>query len=208
MTRCECHEIHVPKKVVLTGGPGAGKTAALELVRQSFCAHVFVLPEAAGIVFGGGFPRSDALPTRRAGQRAIYYVQRELETVAEASAPALILCDRGTVDSAAYWPGPDECWPLLATTLEAELARYDAVIHLRTPTRSNGYNHANPLRIETAAEAQAIDARLVVVWATHPHRYEVEPSIHFLDKAAAVLEIVRGLVPACCGVPRAAGPGR
>ena len=198
MTRCECRQIHVPKKVVLTGGPGAGKTAALELIRQSFCVHVMVLPEAAGIVFGGGFPRSDALATRRAGQRAIYYVQRELESVAEASAPALILCDRGTVDSAAYWPGPDEYWPSLATTLEAELARYDAVIHLRTPTRHNGYNHANPLRIETVAQAQAIDARLAEAWAAHPHRYEVQSAVHFLDKATAVLEIVRGLVPPCC----------
>lgn len=208
MTRCECHETHVPKQVVLTGGPGAGKTAALELIRQSFCAHVVILPEAAGIVFGGGFPRNDAAATRRAGQRAIYYVQRELESVAQASAPALILCDRGTVDSAAYWPGPGEYWPSLGTTLAAELARYDAVIHLRTPTRHNGYNHANPLRIETAAQAHAIDQRLTEIWATHPHRYEVEPSVHFLDKATAVLEIVRTLVPACClaaGVVRAGG---
>jgi predicted ATPase len=43
-----------PKLVVLTGGPGAGKTALLEVVRRHFCEHVVVLPEAASIVFGGG----------------------------------------------------------------------------------------------------------------------------------------------------------
>lgn len=37
---------HKRKTIVLTGGPGAGKTAVLELVRQQFCAHVEVLPEA------------------------------------------------------------------------------------------------------------------------------------------------------------------
>ena len=34
-----------PRRVVLTGGPGAGKTAALEMIKQSFCEHVRVLPE-------------------------------------------------------------------------------------------------------------------------------------------------------------------
>lgn len=38
---------HKRRRVVLTGGPGAGKTATLELIRQSFCEHVHVLPEAA-----------------------------------------------------------------------------------------------------------------------------------------------------------------
>ncbi|MBL0889768.1 MAG: hypothetical protein IBJ19_04065 [Gemmatimonadaceae bacterium] len=38
--------------MVLTGGPGAGKSAVLELARLFFCDHVRRLPEAAGIVFG------------------------------------------------------------------------------------------------------------------------------------------------------------
>jgi predicted ATPase len=60
---------HKRKTIVLTGGPGAGKTAVLErLVRQEFCAHIQVLPEAAGIVFGGGFPRAGSLEWRRSAQ--------------------------------------------------------------------------------------------------------------------------------------------
>ena len=53
---CECSDVHKRRRVVLTGGPGAGKTALLELIRQSFCSHVKVLPEAASVVFGGGKP--------------------------------------------------------------------------------------------------------------------------------------------------------
>ena len=37
----------LPARIVLTGGPGGGKTAVLEVVRRHFCEHVVVLPEAA-----------------------------------------------------------------------------------------------------------------------------------------------------------------
>jgi hypothetical protein len=106
---CKCTGPHVHTRMVLTGGPGGGKTAVLELVRQHFCEHVYVLHEAAGIVFGGGFPRASHDAGLRAAQRAIFYVQRELEAAAEAENPAIVLCDRATIDGAAYWPGPPIC---------------------------------------------------------------------------------------------------
>ena len=106
MKPCACHDLHRRRRIVLTGGPGAGKTAVLELVRQSFCSHVKVLTEAAGILFAGGFPRGGDAESRRAAQRAIFYVQRELELAADAENLAIVLCDRGTVDGTAYWPGP------------------------------------------------------------------------------------------------------
>jgi AAA domain len=119
MVACECIDVHERRRVVLTGGPGAGKTALLELIRQSFCAHVKVLPEAASVVFGGGFPREDDATCRRAAQRAIFYVQRELEIAGDSHNPAIVLCDRGTIDGLAYWPGPpEEFWSSLGTTFE------------------------------------------------------------------------------------------
>jgi thymidylate kinase len=138
--------------VVLTGGPGAGKTAVLELIHHHFCEHVVVLPEAAGIVFGGGFPRKSSVVGRQAAQRAIFRVQRELERLAlEERTAAIILCDRGTLDGAAYWPGDSESFfRENETSRGAEMARYGAVIDLRTPLESNGYNHTNALRIESA----------------------------------------------------------
>ena len=205
---CECRDAHVHSRIVLTGGPGAGKTAVLELVRQHFCEHVHVLPEAAGVVFGGGFPRPTRGAGLRAAQKAIFYVQRELEEVAEAENTAIVLCDRGTVDGAAYWPGPDALWEAVGTTLQEQLDRYDAVIHLRTPLPRQGYNHANPLRRESALEAAAIDARLLEVWARHPRRSIVEASPDFLAKAKRVLDILRAELPECCrhhGVPEVDG---
>ena len=71
--RCGCVQVHPRARlVVVTGGPGAGKTAVLELLRHRVCEHVVILPEAAGIVFGGGFPRHATLAGRKASQRAIF----------------------------------------------------------------------------------------------------------------------------------------
>ena len=198
MKPCDCRHRHVPRRVVLTGGPGAGKTAVLELIRLFFCEHVKTLPEAAGIVFGGRFPRSDSPPLRQPAQRAIYHIQRELESVADTEDAAVVLCDRGTVDCAAYWIGEGDLFSSVGTTHAAEMARYDAVIHLRTPTSPDAYNRDNPLRIESIEEAAAVDVRLAAQWSEHPRRFVIEPTEDFLHKAARALALLRDEVPECC----------
>jgi predicted ATPase len=200
MKACDCKETHVRRRIVLTGGPGAGKTAVLELIRQWFCIHVQVLPESAGIVFGGGFPRAEADGVRRAAQRAIFYVQRELEVAADFEDSAIVLCDRGTIDGAAYWPEDQGFWEAVGTTRPEQLDRYAAVIHLRTPPEGAGYNQQNPLRIESAAEAARIDERIAKAWDGHPRRFLVPPAPDFLTKAKQVLWILREELPACCRV--------
>lgn len=198
MSRCECMATHVRRRIVLTGGPGAGKTAVLDAIRATVCEHIRVLPEAAGVVFGGGFPREATDASRRAAQRAIYYVQLELEAVADAANPAIVLCDRGTVDGAAYWPAPGDLWSSVGTTRDENFGRYDVVIHLRTPDATHGYGQQNPLRVESSVEAKMIDARLFQAWDGHPRRFEIGPEHEFHTKARRVLEIVRAEVPDCC----------
>jgi predicted ATPase len=195
---CECREQHVRRRIVLTGGPGAGKTAVLELIRHSLCSHVEVLPEAAGIVFGGGFPRRPALGARQAAQRAIYHVQRELEAAADANGSAIVLCDRGTLDGVAYWPGPGDFCDAVGTTRSEIFARYDAVIHLRVPDAQHGYDHQNPLRVESADEARAIDQRILEAWSGHPHLHVIDPSHDFMEKARRAIELLRADLPDCC----------
>ena len=197
MVPCICNEQHDRKRIVLTGGPGGGKTAILEVVRRYFCRHMRVLPEAAGILFGGGFPRGGDPGVRRAAQRAIFFVQRELEAAAEAENAAIVLCDRGTVDGSAYWPEPDDFWDSMRTTKAAEFGRYDTVVHLRTPPLE-GYSQHNTLRVESAAEAAAIDGRIARAWEGHPRVFTVESSPAFLDKARRAIEILRVEMPECC----------
>ena len=198
MFDCQCNADHPQKRIVLTGGPGAGKTAVLELARYHLCRHVQVLPEAAGIVFGGGFPRTRLPVERAAAQRAIYHVQRELEAIAESrTASPIVLCDRGTVDGAAYWVGPGSFWDSIGSERDAELCRYDAVMHLRTPPPAD-YDHENPLRTENAAEAGQIDSLIVEVWEGHPRRRFISSTRDFLDKAEAALQCLQLEIPECC----------
>lgn len=195
---CKCEAVHERKRIVLTGGPGAGKTAVLGLMHQFACKHVSVLPESASMLFVGGFPRGGTLGQRAATQRAIYYVQRELEISADAADhAAIVLCDRGTVDGAAYWPGPGTLWEAVGTTHEAELERYDVVIHLRTPDAS-GYNQTNAMRTETVEQAALIDERIAEVWKTHPMRYVIENEADFMQKARRALAVLLEQLPACC----------
>jgi hypothetical protein len=199
--RCSCESgRHEPRFIAVTGGPGAGKTAVLEVVQRQFCEHVVVLPESASILFRGGFPRLDTPPAHRALQRGIYRIQVELERLArEHATAAVVLCDRGTIDGAAYWPdAPETFWRDLGTTVAVELARYAAVLHLRTPPADGGYDRSNPLRVETAEEARLRDQRILEVWAGHPARVVVDSTPRFLDKLDAAIDVILQQIPACC----------
>jgi predicted ATPase len=210
MTTCQCKmETHSCKFVVVTGGPGAGKTAVLELLRKSMCEHVAILPEAASIIYGGGFLRHDSIIGRLGAQRAILHVQRELEQIILGEGKsAVALCDRGTVDGLAYWPGSEEdFWKVLGTSREHEFQHYSAVIHLRSPTMNLGYNHSNPVRTESAGQALEIDERILNAWSAHPRRFIVESTTDFLTKAAKAVELIRKELPECCRGHRVEGPG-
>jgi predicted ATPase len=198
--QCRCTLLeHTPELIAITGGPGAGKTAVLEMASRSFCAHVAILPEAASIVFGGGFPRHMSDAGRRAAQRAIFHVQREVEAfVLEERRVGLALCDRGTLDGLAYWPSPAiDYFGEVGSAPSLELGRYRAVIHLRTPSAAL-YNHRNKLRTETAAEAERIDERILEAWSSHPRRFIVDSQASFLDKAKRALDLIRAELPDCC----------
>lgn len=191
---------HVPKLIALTGGPGAGKTAVLEMASRAFCRHVAVLPEAASIVFGGGFPRAPEERVLRASQRAIFGIQREVERLLlEEGDVALGLCDRGSIDGVAYWPGPPESFfEEFGTSIQEELSRYAAVIHLETPKATEGYDRSNTLRVETAEEARVIDGRIADAWRGHPRRFTIPSAADFVDKALLALTKIRGELPPCC----------
>lgn len=186
--------------IVLTGGPGAGKTAVLEIAKRNLCEHIAVLPEAASIVFGGGFWRHPSLQAKKAAQRAIFHVQRESERlVLEERHAAILLCDRGTLDGLAYWPESEESYfKELQIDRASELRRYAAVIHLRVPSEEHGYNLSNPVRIESADQAARIDRKIEAAWSGHPKRFFVESGADFLEKARRAVELIRAELPECC----------
>lgn len=188
--------------IVVTGGPGAGKTSFLDAAKKKLCEHVTLLPEAATIVFGGGFWRGKTEVSREAAQKAIYHVQRQLELISVYdSAGQVSICDRGTIDGLAYWPYDRESFfQCFGTTEEAELKRYHAVIHLSVPDETQGYNNlTNPVRNETAGEAQELGKKITDAWKNHPRRFEINSKASFEEKIADAMKILEELVPRDCG---------
>lgn len=184
-------------RIVLTGGPGGGKTTAADLFRRELGERVAIVPESATIMFAGGFPRSADPDARRAAQTAIYHVQRNLEDVQSAvHLDRILLCDRGTVDGAAYWPGdPDEFFQAMGTTLSAELERYDAVVFFESAAVGGLYiDGGNPMRTESSEQARLLDARLRALWSRHPRFFLVPHHDSFFSKISMGLAILQSIV--------------
>lgn len=164
-------------RIVVTGGPGGGKTTAADLFRREIGERVVVVPEAATLLYSGGFPRSPDLQARRSTQSAIYAVQRHLEDVQSALYPErILLCDRGTIDGSAYWPGETaEFYAAVGSSEAAELARYDAVIFFESAAVGGmEIEGGNPIRVESTEEAVHLDRMLRAAWSRH-HRFIVIP---------------------------------
>lgn len=186
-----------PLRIVLTGGPGGGKTTAADLFRREIGNDVVVVPESATTLFAGGFPRSHDPDAQRSVQRAIFEVQRSLEDIQAADFPdRVLLCDRGTVDGAAYWPdGVGEFFEQMGTTQAAELDRYDAVLFFETAAVGDILiEGGNRYRVESNAEALDLDRRLRQIWAQHPHFYVIPHNPSFLRKITAGLSILESVV--------------
>jgi predicted ATPase len=184
-------------RIVVTGGPGGGKTTAVDLFRREIGDRVVIVPEAATILFQGGFPRSRESRPLRIAQTAIFHVQRHLEDVQAALFPGrTLLCDRGTVDGAAYWPGEiHHYFNAVGTTLDAELARYDAVIFFETAARGGvSIEGGNPIRTESTREAVKLDGKLRALWSRHPRFILVPHNPSFFKKISFGLAALEGIV--------------
>lgn len=184
-------------RIVLTGGPGGGKTTAADLYRREIGEEVVIVPEAATLLYLGGFPRGGEIGVRRATQRAIYHVQTNLEDAQAAHyGKRVLLCDRGTIDGAAYWPGePTEFFEHLGTSLEQELSRYDAVIFFETAAVGGiSIEGGNPMRIESLEEALRLDQKLKSLWSRHPQFVFVPHDVSFIRKVNSALKEVAKIV--------------
>lgn len=187
-------------RIVLTGGPGGGKTTAADLFRREIGERVVVVPETATMLFAGGFPRVDKPDARAATQRAIFHTQRALEDVQGAVYPGrILLCDRGTIDGAAYWSEdePSGFFESVGTTLDVELARYDAVLFFESASVGDiQIEGGNPTRTENNAEARRLDIRLRELWSAH-HSFSFVPhSASFFAKLQRGLEELQEIVRA------------
>jgi len=184
------------QRIIFTGGPSGGKTSIIDMAVRRFGKKLAVVPEAATILYAGGFPRKPGPEAMRHIQRAIYYTVRELEDMTAATSGAPVaLCDRGTLDGMAYWPeGEPGFLSSVGSERGAEFARYALVLHLRPPRAAQSYQLSG-MRVESHKHAMELDQRIEEVWQGHPNRFIIDENSDFLLKANKVLEILDAAVP-------------
>lgn len=182
-------------KVAITGGPSGGKTTLIETLKKEFGSQISVVPEAASILYSGGFPRKKSILGRIATQRAIYHTQRELETIAIGeSEKSILVFDRGSLDSIAYWPNDeDDFFKNIKSTKAEEFARYDWVMHLDTASNEN-YDLSNPIRTETHTEALLLNEKIKMAWNGHPRRITIASDGDFLAKITKSIQVIKSIV--------------
>ena len=182
-------------KIVITGGPCAGKSTAMSWVQNAFTQMgyivLFVSETATDLITGGVAPWTCG--RNSAYQKCQLRLQLDKEKVFEQAAKTmdgekvLIVCDRGALDNKAYMDGLEFAQVLeFFGTNEIELRdNYDAVFHLVTAAKGaeEFYTTANnAARTETADEAAALDDKLIAAWTGHPHLRVIDNSSNFEDK--------------------------
>jgi predicted ATPase len=183
-------------RVVLTGGPGAGKTVISQHLVRRHPDRFVLVPEAATQVYDALQTRWDKLDLegRRIVQRRIYQLQVDQENRTTAThAGKILLLDRGTVDGAAYWPeGPEDYWRDVGSTLERELLRYDQVLWLESAASLGLYdgNESNFCRFEDASAAIHSGEVLKGLWSGHPHLQSIPASPDLQQKIAQIESIL------------------
>ena len=190
------------KKIVLTGGPCAGKTTALVKIIEHFSSlgyKDFTIPEVPTLFQQAGM---DYLTQNRQffyeGEKATLEIQLQLEDkfthIAEqVEEPTVIICDRGALDISAYlkpkmW---DEITGLAGTTTQALLDRYDAVLHLVSAAdgAEQFYTTAtNKERTEGLELARELDKKVIHAWSQHPHLRVINNHDNFDTKLNRVLK--------------------
>jgi predicted ATPase len=185
-----------PRKIVLTGAPGSGKSTICAALADRHPGRFCAVPEAATQYYRALGKRWDQLDLdrRRDAQRGIFKLQvAQEERFAALHPDRTLLLDRGTIDGAAYWPdGPLDYWRDLGTSEAQQLGRYATVIVLETAAAIGIYDGraSNEIRFEGAKEAIENAKVLAALWAAHPRTHLVPATPKLETKIAAVEEIV------------------
>ena len=182
-------------KIVITGGPCAGKTTGMSWIQNAFTElgyHVIFVPECATELINAGIS-GKTCKNVVSFQNALMKLQIEREKIYEEAAKSikadkiLIVCDRGIMDSKAYLSSL-EFATVLNDINKNEISlrdNYDAVFHL--VTAANGASEFytlenNKARTETIKEAIEADNKLIEAWTGHPHLRIIDNSTNFEDK--------------------------
>ncbi|MBO5539230.1 MAG: AAA family ATPase [Prevotella sp.] len=201
-------------KIVLTGGPCAGKTTALVRVIEHFSSRgfkVFTVPEVPTLFTQAGM---DYLTKNKnlfyEGEKATLEIQLALEDkfmrmAQQCEQPCIVVCDRGAMDISAYMQPQmwDDITRAVGTsTAELRDNRYDAVLHLVSAadgaeqfyTTSNNASRNEQANEEGLQIARLLDKKVIQAWTGHPHLRVINNHEDFEAKLLRVLKEISNVL--------------
>lgn len=194
-------------KIVLTGGPAAGKTTLTSRILKEFKRddgwRVLTIPETATeLISGFGIKPFDNCVSMLDFQDFVIADQLHKEKLAIKCAEmvpeenVLIIYDRALMDDKAYISDQEfkDTLAKFNRTEEEVLANYDAVLHLVSCAKGAefAYNFGNEARTESLEYARDMDDRTLRAWERHPKLIVIDNSTDFEKKISRGLaEIYR-----------------
>jgi CYTH domain-containing protein/predicted ATPase len=188
-------------KIVLTGGPCAGKTTALSWINNYFTKRgykVLTVPETATELISNGISPKTCKSNFDYQIEHIklqkYKEQIFLESAQKMNTEkVLIVCDRGIIDNKAYMKDVDFKRILneLHTNEIKESDEYDAVFHLVSAAKGKEsiYTLSNNIaRSESIEEARILDDKIISAWTGHNHLRIIDNSTDFEEKLERLLK--------------------
>lgn len=197
-------------KIVLTGGPCAGKTTTISRIEEHLINkgyHVLVLNECATEIIKGGIrPFGDNKISVYDFQNEVLNLQlykekryKDIISKLPDDTKCIILSDRGVIDNKAYL-GQELFDKLLEenNVKEEEIIKeYDLVIHMITVASDmeNRYSNSNnTARFEDVKEALDLDKRTSDAWKNHQNLKVVPVCEFFEEKVSQALLYVDELL--------------
>lgn len=194
-------------RIVLTGGPAAGKTTLISRILKEFRQEdgwkVITIPETATeLISGFGIRPFGNCVSMEDFQYFVIEDQLHKERLALKGAEmvpedkVLIIYDRAVLDDKAYISDAQFAKTLahFGKTEQEVLSGYDAVLHLVTCAKGAefAYNYGNAARYETVEVAREKDDLTLRAWSSHPAVYVIDNSVNFEDKIdRAIAQIYR-----------------
>lgn len=188
------------KKIVITGGPCAGKTTGISYLQQELTKmgyKVVFLNETATEIILNGLGHK-AYKTNLEFERNIIDLQIEKEKLyfkfceSLPDEKVILICDRGVMDCKCYMSDDEFDLALKQLNLDKTKIRdnYDAVFHLVTAAKGaeKAYTKSNnPARRESFEEAIISDTKTMNAWTGHRYFRLIDNSTDFENKMKRLL---------------------
>ena len=196
-------------KVVLTGGPCAGKTTALNSIKE-YLTHSNIpfvtVPETAAELIGNGMP-----PTNKAFtyffqtmvlQRQLFKEKMADRYVNKYHADkkiCVIIYDRGVLDNKAYLNSGGEFNKLLMEYGLSEieiLDSYDLILDLLSlaSCKKEFYNLSNGVRNEDVDAAAKLDEKTSFAWIHHRNLKIINSSVSLEEETKIIIDYISELI--------------